>query len=110
MELTLPGGVRATLLAYVARFPHLYLKDAFVMGERLDQVQERYTQIPAVEGYDFADAVRTLDPAQTRVPGARSRRHPSRRGQEAGGRRPVADAAALRRVRAVAAARGRRRV
>lgn len=67
VELTLPGGVRATLLAYVARFPHLYLKDAFVMGERLDQVQERYTQILAVEGYDFADAVRTLDPAQTRA-------------------------------------------
>lgn len=67
VELTLPRGVRATVVIYVTRIPHLYLKDAFVVGEPLDEVQENFGRIMAADGFELAEILRTLDPAQSRA-------------------------------------------
>lgn len=67
VELTLPGEVRATMMAYVTRVPHLYLKDAFFIGERLSDVRERYRRIMASDGFDLSAVLRSLDPADVRA-------------------------------------------
>lgn len=67
LELTLPGEVRATLAVFVTRVPHLYLKDAFVLGERLDRVLEQYEQAMTTDGFALGPVLRSVDPAETRA-------------------------------------------
>lgn len=67
LGLSLPGEVRATLVSYVERSPRPYLKDAFFIPERLEIVQERFTQLMEAEGTGPDSAVRDVDPAQSRA-------------------------------------------
>lgn len=67
VELTLPGQVQATLMLYVTRVPHLYLKDAYVVPSPLWQVQEYFAQTMAAEGFVLDDALMEPDPAQVRI-------------------------------------------
>lgn len=67
VELTLPGQVRATLMLYVTRVPHLYLKDAYVVPSPLWQVQEHFAQTMAAEGFVLDDALMEPEPAQVRT-------------------------------------------
>lgn len=67
VELTLPGQVWATLVVYVNRSPGPYLKDAFIIAERLDRVAQRFGQLMAGEGIELAEVIRPLDPSQSRA-------------------------------------------
>lgn len=67
VELTLPGEVRATLVLYVTRIPHLYLKDVFVMALPLEQAEEHFARSMAATGFVLEDALRELEPSQARA-------------------------------------------
>ncbi|MGO1285351.1 hypothetical protein ACTXKL_13935 [Brachybacterium tyrofermentans] len=67
VELTLPRGVRAVLIAYIPRAPALFVKDAFVVGAPMDEVLHRYREIMAGEGRSLDEALEAVTPADARA-------------------------------------------
>ncbi|MGO2608752.1 MAG: hypothetical protein ACTH8V_16665, partial [Brachybacterium tyrofermentans] len=70
VELTLPRGVRAVLIAYIPWSPAPYVKDAFVVGDPMDEVTRMYREILAREGDSLDEVLETVTPADA---GARFR-------------------------------------
>ncbi|MGO3313375.1 MAG: hypothetical protein ACTIMA_06370 [Brachybacterium tyrofermentans] len=67
VELTLPRGVRAVLIAYIPRAPALFVKDAFVVGAPMEEVLHRYREIMASEGSSLDEALEVVAPADART-------------------------------------------
>ena len=109
VELLLPRGVRAVLITYIAWSPVPYMKDAFAIGEPMDEVTRTYREIMARDGDSLDEMLETVTLADA---GARFRQAltstPTRRraGRDRGA---VADAAVLRGIRSRPAAGRRRR-
>ncbi|WP_299305868.1 hypothetical protein [uncultured Brachybacterium sp.] len=70
MELLLPRGVRAVLITYIEWSPVPYMKDAFVIGESMDEVTRTYREIMARDGSSLDEMLETVTPADA---GARFR-------------------------------------
>src|SRR5699024_11398339 len=64
LEIVLPRAVRAVLIVYIERHPLPYVKDAFVVGAPLQQIQADYRRIMAEDGYCLDEALEVLSPAQ----------------------------------------------
>src|SRR5699024_11981986 len=64
LEIVLPRAVRAVLIVYIERHPLPYVKDAFVVGAPLQQIQADYRRIMAEDGYSLDEALEVLSPAQ----------------------------------------------
>lgn len=62
-----PGGEAATMVAYLARRPDVYLKDAFFVGDSLAGVAANFRQIVEADGYGPGHSPQPLDPAEARA-------------------------------------------
>ncbi|GAA1287715.1 MAG: hypothetical protein ACTHV2_07655 [Brachybacterium sp.] len=67
VELALPRGVRAVLIAYIPWSPAPYVKDAFVIGEPMEQVTDKYREIMANDGTSLDEVLEIVDPADARA-------------------------------------------
>ncbi|GAA1486567.1 hypothetical protein [Brachybacterium fresconis] len=67
VELVLPRGVRATLIAYIQWSPAPYVKDAFVVGESLEEITRKYREIMAGEGASLDEVLEAVGPADARA-------------------------------------------
>lgn len=65
--LSWPTGEAATMVAYLSRFPDVYLKDAFFIGDRLENVLATYRQIIMEQGEGPQNAPQPFDPAEARA-------------------------------------------
>ncbi|MDN5895127.1 MAG: hypothetical protein L0H93_14035 [Nocardioides sp.] len=70
VELALPRGVRAVLITYIPWSPAPYVKDAFVIGESLEEVNDTYREIMARDGDSLDEVLETVTAADA---GARVR-------------------------------------
>jgi len=60
VELLLPRGVRAVLITYIEWSPVPYMKDAFVIGESMDEVTRTYREIMARDGGSLDELLETV--------------------------------------------------
>lgn len=67
VELTLPRGVHAVLIAYIEWLEVPYVKDAFVVGDSMDGILEKYREIMAREGDSLDDLLEIVTPADARA-------------------------------------------
>ncbi|MGO1200946.1 MAG: hypothetical protein ACTMKY_13720 [Dermabacteraceae bacterium] len=67
VELVLPRGVRAVLISYVPWSPAPYVKDAFVVGESMEEVTAKYREIMAREGASLDKVLEVVAPADARA-------------------------------------------
>ncbi|MGO1896227.1 MAG: hypothetical protein ACTH1O_10340 [Brachybacterium sp.] len=67
VELALPRGVRAVLIAYIPWSPALYVKDAFVVGESMEEVTDKYREIMARDGGSLDEVLEAVTPADARA-------------------------------------------
>lgn len=67
LEIVLPRSVRAVLDTYIERSSLPYVKDAFVVGESMDQTLGQYRRIMAAEGGSLDEVMESLDAADARA-------------------------------------------
>ncbi|MGP9708213.1 hypothetical protein [Brachybacterium sp. AOP24-D1-21] len=60
VELLLPRGVRAVLITYIEWSPVPYMKDAFAIGEPMDEVTRTYREIMARDGDSLDEMLETV--------------------------------------------------
>lgn len=67
VELTLPRGVRAVLIAYISWIDQPYVKDAFVVSQPMTSVLDLYRDLMAQEGRSLDEVLETVTPADARA-------------------------------------------
>jgi hypothetical protein len=67
VELVLPRGVRAVLIAYVKWLPAPYVKDAFVVDDSMDGILAKYRLIMAEEGDSLDEVLEQVSLADARA-------------------------------------------